>query len=312
MRPTGEIEEIVCLALRKKKKIKNRSSLEAAATIRIDLHCHSTCSDGSLSAKDVARRARSCGVELFCLTDHDTVAGYTQTIDAFSPGHSLCGVELTCSFEARTVHLLVYGVDYKAASGPIQQILLENQVKRCLRVLKIVEKLGNLGIQLDSHSILEQAKHRTPGRPDVARAMVENRTCHSVQEAFTRYLRDGGPADVSTSYPELASILSVGNDLGLKMSLAHPQVYKEPEFVQKMFEKFRFRGLEGLETFNCSHTWGKRKLWCDLANAVDAVMTAGSDYHGTDKPRIMNPGVDFPRDLLGRLSEWLDVRNFAC
>ncbi|MCY1004997.1 PHP domain-containing protein [Nannocystis pusilla] len=190
--------------------------------MRVDLHCHSTCSDGSLSPTEVATRAQAEGVQLFCLTDHDSVAGYEATAAALPNTRVLRGVELSCRHAGKTVHLLIYGVREGAGLTALQGRLEHVLEDRRTRLKAIIARLRRLGVKLDGEKILIATHGHTPGRPDVARALVEAGVVRSQREAFERYLRDGGPADVALERVSLDDGLRLGRNSGAKMSLAHP------------------------------------------------------------------------------------------
>ncbi len=275
--------------------------------VRLDLHCHSTRSDGSLEPGEVARLAGEFGVELFCLTDHDTMAGYATTRERLAEAVVLRGLELSCKHFGRTVHLLVLGVAEDEAGEALQRRLDRVNADRGKRLRGIVDRLAKLGIALDADQVLDGTKGGTPGRPHVARAMVKACAVKTVREAFDRYLHDGGPADVEIDRISLEEGLALGRAAGAKMSLAHPHTLRDFGVVEEMFRMFRGEGLEGIEAWYGGYGPSKREPWLRLATQQALIVTAGSDFHGDIVPEVSRPGIELPEPHATRLREWLGL-----
>lgn len=273
--------------------------------MRVELHCHSTCSDGSLSPTEVATRAGAEGVELFCLTDHDSLAGYEATAAALPGARVLRGVELSCRHADKTVHLLIYGVRDGTGLTALQARLVTVLEDRRKRLAAIIARLRKLGVALDGEKILISTHGHTPGRPDVARALVEAGVVRSQREAFERYLHDGGPADVALERVSLDEGLRLGRNAGAKMSLAHPHTMRSPQLVDEMFVQYRSAGLEGIEAFYGRYGAQERNQWLNVARRRDLVVTGGSDFHGAAVPEVPRPGIELPERHAERLRAWL-------
>src|SRR5690606_14033450 len=219
-----------------------------APVLRLELHCHSTCSDGSLPPERVAALAAARGVELFCLTDHDTMAGHPATVSPLAGGcRVLLGMELSCREYDRTVHLLLYGLAPGDGLEALQRRIDRIGVDRRDRIHRICERLAKLGVVLDPAEILVGAEGRTPGRPDVARALVAAKVCTSPREAFDRFLKDGGPADAPIERLPVSEALGLARAAGGRVSLAHPHTLGGYALVRDMVRRFRRQGLEGIE-----------------------------------------------------------------
>ncbi len=276
--------------------------------MRVELHCHSTYSDGSVGARELAQRAADRDVELFCLTDHDTVAGYEETREVLPESCPvLRGVELTCCEGDRTLHLLTYGLD----DGPGLQRLRERLTvvgrSRRDRIVAICEKLAGLGIDVDPQPILDAAVGRTAGRPDIARALVAARVCTSPAEAFQRFLGDDKPAFVPADRVTLEEGLAFGRDAGARMSLAHPHMYGNHALVRDLFVRRKSEGLEGIEALYGRYARAQSRGWLQLAEELDLVVTGGSDFHGELMPEVARPVIDFPTPHAERVCAWLGV-----
>jgi predicted metal-dependent phosphoesterase TrpH len=281
--------------------------------LRIELHCHSTCSDGSLPPERVAAMAAARGVAVFCLTDHDTLAGHAATVEALaSRGCTvLRGMELSCREYDRTVHLLVYGVQPGPGLEALEQRLDRIGEDRRDRIHRICARLAAVGVRLDPEAILAGAHGRTPGRPDVARALVAAKVCTSPREAFDRFLKDGGPADAPIERLAVEDALALAGAAGAKVSLAHPHTLGHPSLVRDLYVRFRDAGLEGLEAFYGRYGRVESQAWLRLARELRLVATGGSDFHGDLMPEVAQPGIDLPREHAGPLCAWLGLPGAA-
>ncbi|MCX4247646.1 PHP domain-containing protein [Paraliomyxa miuraensis] len=276
--------------------------------MRLELHCHSTCSDGSLPPQQVAALAAGRGVQLFCLTDHDTLAGHPDTLSAFGDDCTvLLGMELSCREYERTVHLLLYGLRPGAGLQALQRRLDRIGEDRRDRIHRICGRLAKLGFVLDPEAILAGAEGRTPGRPDVARALVAAKICTSPREAFDRFLKDGGPADAPIERLPVAEALVLARDAGARVSLAHPHTMGGYALVKDLYRRFAGRGLEGIEALYGRYAVAESRAWLGLARDLGLVVTGGSDFHGEMTPDVSAPGIDFPQEHEGRLLDWLAV-----
>lgn len=284
--------------------------------LRLELHCHSTCSDGSLPPQRVAELAAGRGVRLFCLTDHDTLAGHPATVAPLAGQCTvLLGMELSCREYDRTIHLLLYGLQPGPGLEALQRRIDRIAIDRRDRIGRICARLAALGVVLDPAPILAAAEGRTAGRPDVARALVAAKICTSPREAFDRFLKDGGPADAPIERLPVAEGLELARGAGARVSLAHPHTLGERALVRDLFVRFRGRphesahegGLDGIEALYGRYGRAESRSWLMLAKELGLVVTGGSDFHGDLTPDISHPGIDFPQAHAGRLLEWLDV-----
>jgi predicted metal-dependent phosphoesterase TrpH len=286
-----------------RKRARARASLYAAH-VRIELHCHSTCSDGSEAPESVAERARQQGVELFCLTDHDSCDGYEATRAACP--EVLRGLELSCHEEGRTVHLLVYDTARNDERWNELGARLEGaQSARRERLRAMAERLAELGAPVDVEPILASAGTRTVGRPDLAHALVASGHVANFGEAFARYLGDSAPAYLPMKRLSLAEGLDLGRAAGARMALAHPHTLGE--YAAVLCQRYRRAGLDGLECFYGPYSPRQRRRWLLLAERYGLVVTGGSDFHGKATPQILEPGIDLPEQHAGRLRAWLGL-----
>jgi predicted metal-dependent phosphoesterase TrpH len=270
--------------------------------VRIELHCHSTFSDGSEPAADVAERAKKADLELFCLTDHDSCAGFEITREILGE-RAMRGVELSCIEDGRTVHMLIYDVAKDARWAQLEERLAEVAVARRERLHSIAERLEKLGITIDVDTIIAGAGNRTVGRPDIARALVKVGAVGSTNDAFRRYLYDGGPADVPIARVTVADGLQVGRSVGARMSLAHPHTHGSKAW--QILRKHKGDGLEGVEAFYGNYSKREKRDWLKLAADEGLVATGGSDFHGQMMPKVKDVGIEMPEPHAARLREWI-------
>lgn len=266
--------------------------------MRVDLHCHSTCSDGTDAPAVVGALARDREVALFALTDHDTCAGSAAAAAARGDGAVVRGVEISCHDGKHTIHVLAF--DTGGAWHELEARLDEMREARRRRVRVIAAKLAQRGVHVDIEPLLAAAGSRSVGRPDVARAMVEQGLVASMNEAFDRWLHDGGPGDSGGHRLELADALALGRAVGARMALAHP--HQVGDRAGGLLRRHRADGLTGIEAFYGPYDPGQRARWLKLADQLNLVCTAGSDRHtATDLPL----GVELPDERVGPLRDWL-------
>lgn len=267
------------------------------AGMRFELHCHSTCSDGTEAPERVAARAAERSVQVFALTDHDTCAG--SAVDV--PGaRVLRGVEMSCDHEGKTIHVLAY--DRGGSWDALEARLAEVRTARINRLRVMAAKLEHRGVKLDIERLLAAAGSRAVGRPDLARAMVAAGAASSMKDAFSRHLYDGGPVDVPHHALPITEALSLGRDANAAMALAHPHLYDE--LSGHLVRTYKAAGLAGIEAFAGGYDARERARWVKLADSLGLVCTGGSDWHGPEDA-MAQPGVDLPPERSAALLAFL-------
>jgi hypothetical protein len=256
--------------------------------VKIELHCHSTCSDGTDAPASVG--ARAAGLAIFALTDHDTCAG-----SAIAGG--IRAVELSCDHAGRTIHVLAY--DRGGAWDALGDKLEGVRVARGNRLRVMGARLAARGIRIDVEPLVAEAARRSVGRPDLARAMVAMGAATSMKDAFSRHLYDGGPVDVPHHALPLADALAAAQEAGAALSLAHPHLYGE--LGAKLLRDHRT--ITGVEAYYAGYDPGERQRWLDLAKELSLVPTGGSDSHAADEPL----GIDVASDAASRIAAWLSA-----
>ncbi|HET9625612.1 MAG TPA: hypothetical protein VFP84_29800 [Kofleriaceae bacterium] len=270
--------------------------------MRFELHCHSTCSDGTEPPAAVAARAAERAVAVFALTDHDTCAGSAIAVPEARPIPRIVrGVELSCDDDGRTVHVLAFdrGGDWAALEDRLAAV----REARRNRMRVMAAKLAQRGIKIDVEPLVTEADRRSVGRPDLARAMVAAGAASSVKDAFARHLYDGGPVDVPHRALGLAEAVALGRAAGAALALAHPHLYDER--AAHYLRKHRDDGLTGLEAYYGAYDPRERARWIALADQLGATCTGGSDWHGPETSNVA-PGVDLPAERADALLAWLE------
>ncbi len=271
------------------------------ATLIVELHCHSTCSDGAATPAEVGRRAAARAPVLFALTDHDTCAGHAAVATAVPT--AVRAVELTCHEDGRSVHVLVYDAAGDQRWAEFEVLLATQAAARRERLRAISARLFRLGIVLDVEPILAAAAAahgRVVGRPDIAAALVAQGVATSRDDAFTRWLHDGGPADVPLARLGIADGLAAVRAVGARASLAHP--HQHGDRAGKMLRRFAKEGLDGVEAFYGRYDRGERGRWLKIADGLGLCATGGSDWHGEDGAGL---GVEIPDERGQALLGWL-------
>ncbi len=271
--------------------------------MRFELHCHSTCSDGSEPPERVGARAAERQVAVFALTDHDTCAGSDAAgeVARAAGARAIRGVEISCNDGGRSVHVLAYerpGADWAA----IETRLAAVREARMHRLRVMATKLGMRGIAIDIEPLLAEARHRSVGRPDLAKAMVASKAATSVKDAFAHHLYDGGPVDVPHQGLTLADAIALGRAAGAALSLAHPHLHDER--AAAMLRTHKEAGLDGIEVYYGVYDARERARWLAVADKLGLVCTGGSDWHGPEQARS-EVGVDVPDDRAEALLRWL-------
>lgn len=266
----------------------------------VDLHIHSTASDGRLSPADVVRKSLENGVSIIALADHDSVDGIAPalaTAGAFPQLKVIPCVEISTDVPEGEIHILGYFIDY--TNPELLTTLGRMRHSRQERARGMIAKLGNLGIHIEWQRVLEIAGSGSMGRPHIAQAMLEKGYIASFKEAFTKYISRGGPAYVErekTTPVEAVKLILRANGLPV---LAHPLTTNTPEI---MIIKLKAAGLVGIEAYYDGYTTEEINSLVNLANRHNLFATGGSDYHGIDaSTETMIGGADVPLEAAERL-----------
>ncbi len=267
---------------------------------RVDLHIHSTASDGRLTPAEVIREAAEKGLAYIALTDHDNVDGIAAARTAAQRFPNLTvipGIEISTDIPQGEVHILGYFIDY--TDPEFLAKLEEFKSSRLRRAEQMVAKLENLGVHIEWRRVLELAGTSTIGRPHIAQAMMEKDCVPSFKDAFDEYLGHGKPAYVEREKmlpAEAVAIIIKAKGLAV---LAHPLTTTDPE---GLVSELKPAGLVGMEVFYKDYTPEEVGKLAELARRYNLIATGGTDFHGIEpENEVAIGGADVPLESAERL-----------
>jgi 3',5'-nucleoside bisphosphate phosphatase len=268
----------------------------------LDLHTHTTASDGGLTPADLILRAGQKHLDVIAITDHDTTAGIKPAQQAAPESLVVIpGIELSAEDQGRDVHTLGYLMNIDDVN--FQSRLSRFREDRYYRAQKIVNKLEALHLPLAWERIEALADGGSIGRPHIARAMIEAGYVASIQEAFDRYLDNGGPAYISRKRLSPEEAIEMIHEAGGVAVLAHPALI---ENYPAMVERLVLAGLDGVEVYHPDNSDEVRRNLFKLAEKYDLLVTGGTDFHGleTDDVTFADLGsVNPPPETLNALQQ---------
>ena len=249
--------------------------------MHLDLHLHSTCSDGSYPPAAVVAAARTAGLGMIALADHDTTAGIAPA-RAAAGGRGvgvLAAVELTCLLEGAEVHLLGYG--FREGDPGLEGLTAAAGRARRARIAEMVERLARLGVAITVTDVTCEPECASIGRMHLARALVRLGAASSINEAFGRFIADGGPAHVPGRGPAVAEAIGAVNAAGGLAVWAHPTLED-----MRHFPALAEQGLGGIEVLRPALDPHVSVELEQAARGAGLVVTGGSDWHGAPRPAL--------------------------
>lgn len=274
---------------------------------RVDLHTHTTVSDGTLTPRELVELAARLGLEVLGITDHDTTDGVPAALAA---GQELGvwvvpGVELNTDTEEGHVDILGYFIDI--STKELQATLSRIRDARYHRALMMVQKLGELGRPISFDRVLELSEQGAVGRPHVAQALLEAGHVSTISEAFDLYIGRHGPAYADRYRMSPHEACALVRRAGGVPSLAHPTPAGDPfsdlKSLNELLPELCDAGLGALECYYPGYTPAVTAWLLELADRLDLVPTGGSDFHGATKPDIELGMVDVPLEYVERLRD---------
>lgn len=255
---------------------------------KIDLHIHSTYSDGSRSPFEIIKKAKEAGISTISITDHDSINGIEG---AMMYGKELGievipGVEISTDIDDYEIHILGYFVDIY--SEELQKYLSFFRQERHHRAKRMIKKLNDFGLNITLEDVEKKAKYSAIGRPHIANVMVELGICRNYYEAFEKYIGDNAPAYERKIHISPHSALKLISDAGGLSFIAHPGKIDE-SILFKLIEY----GLDGIEVIHPSHTGEEVQFYRGIVNQYCLLESGGSDYHGGKKGDESNFGKFF-------------------
>jgi len=247
----------------------------------IDLHLHTTASDGRLTPSELVSLAHRSGLRTIAVTDHDTVAAIAEAaaVAATFGMRVVPGIEITAVADEKDVHVLGYFFD--PASESLAELLVKQRADRVTRAREIASRLAAAGIHIDIERLASDVAARpgtSIGRPQLAREMIRSGAVPSVQDAFDRWLATGRPAFVSRTGPSPAAVVEAIHAAGGIASLAHPGVTKRDDLIAPLAQS----GLDAIEVYHSDHTAEQQASYRQTAARLGLLMSGGSDFHGDD------------------------------
>ena len=271
--------------------------------MRIDLHTHSTVSDGTDTPAELVAAAAAVGLDVVALTDHDTTAGWAEALNALPAGLRLIrGAEFSClapdgGCGRVSVHLLGYLFD--PASEMIISEAARLRDERRARLRAMADRMAADGFPVDPDAVVGDLPPETPaGRPHLARALVAAGVVGNVEEAFHRYLGSGGPYYMGRADTDVATAVRMVCAAGGVPVLAHPAARRRgPVIAPEVIAALAADGLAGVEVDHPDHTGEERAALRDLAAALGLLITGSSDYHGANKTVSLGQEMTDPQVL---------------
>jgi 3',5'-nucleoside bisphosphate phosphatase len=274
----------------------------------IDLHLHTTCSDGQETPEELVETARKAGYTIISITDHDTVAGIPQALDA-ARGTSLeiiPGIELSAVDTTDDVHILGYFVDYEDAAF-LKKIQFFKD-KRRERAEEIVRNLNKVGLDIQIETVLRIAHGAPIGRPHIAEALVAEELVETYSEAFFRYIGSDGPAYVPKYEVKPSEAIGLVLQYGGIPVIAHPGIIDRDDLIIEL----KNDGLMGIEAIHPFHTAEKQKHYADLARKLGMIVTGGSDWHGQGRSSHFKKLINLrtvPKTSVEQMKEFIARRQ---
>lgn len=275
------------------------------AGTRIDLHVHSTASDGSHASADVVSMAERNSVGVLALTDHDSLDGLPAAAEQAVRGgvRLIPGVELSVNEVGVDVHVLAYG--FNPADKTLVAAIARYRASRHERARKMLARLKGVGIRISIEDVEEIARGGALGRPHVAEALMRGGHIETFHEAFQLYLGHHAPAYVPKQAVSLEEVIAVVRDAGGVTSLAHPGTLNRDNLIPGWVK----RGLDGIEVWHSKHGPADVARYKAIALLHGLIMTGGSDFHGERTPDVSIGGVAIPESVVTSLDELLRTRR---
>jgi len=270
-----------------------------------DLHLHTQFSDGTYSPEELVAQAQRYGLAALALTDHDTVEGCARCGAACQEAgiEFIPGTELTAEQDGHELHILGYAIDTQ--NRELLAEVAQFQHVRQNRIREMVARLQQSRIPLEAEAVFELAKCRSPGRPHVARALVQAGLCSSLDEAFERFLKKNRPAWVPKFKISASDAIDLVHKAGGVAVLAHPGLNRCDEVIPGMAEA----GLDGIECFHTKHSSATSEHYLKIADRFQLLVTGGSDCHGMSKGRPLIGSVKLPYPYVEKLRARAQQRN---
>ncbi len=267
----------------------NQSMTEDYITNWVDLHLHTDKSDGTCTPSELIKLAAQQNIETIAITDHDTIDGLEEGINEGRKNNInvIPGIEISSKYTTGTLHILGYGIDYRAQRF-LDELKRFQEVRKS-RNVKIIARLQSLGIDISIADMMRNnPKIKSLGRPHIASVLVEMGVVCNMDEAFDEYLGNKGKAFISKEVLTSAETIQLIHNVGGLAFLAHPSTLNLVDksftaFIEKLLEE----GLDGIEVYSSAHDEDQTLFYRDTAKRYDLLVSAGSDFHGSNKKDVV-------------------------
>lgn len=253
---------------------------------KADLHCHSTCSDGTLTPEELILKAKNMGLQGLSITDHDTIGAYETAIKAAQENNIRLGggIELSCDFKHLHVHIL--GYDFDIHHPLILQVCALHKERRLKRNREILAKLQSKGMKVSEEELAQKTKGKSAGRPHIAALLVEKGYVKTIRQAFDKWIGEERPCYAPGQPFPIEEGISAIQKAGGKAFLAHPHlaemVYPKPVPWDEIFRL----PFDGIECYYGNFPASSARRWTEIAQKKGWLCSGGSDFHGETKPEI--------------------------
>lgn len=266
-----------------------------------DLHLHTSFSDGTYSPEELTGHAARHGFACVALTDHDTVEGCERMAAACQTANIefFPASELTAEFKGTELHIIGYGIDTQHPK--LLSEMHRYQDVRQNRVKEMVERLNRLNVPLQESTVTSIANCKSPGRPHVARALIQINVCKSLDEAFERFLKKGRPAWVPKFKVSADDAIALIHEAGGLAVFAHPGLVHHDSLIPDLVGA----GLDGIECYHTKHPTTTVEHYLQIAEEHDLLVTGGSDCHGMNKGKPLIGTIKLPYQHVEQLKERL-------
>ena len=261
--------------------------------VGIDLHIHTTASDGTFTPTEIVAHAIKLKLKAIAIADHDTLAGSSEALNSGIPAalEFLTGVEISAApppfyHHAGSFHLLGYSINLDDTE--LNQTLEKLQLARKNRNPAIIDRLNELGIPIRLDEVREEAGDVQLGRPHIAQMMIRKGVVSSIDEAFDQFLGTDKPAYVDKYRVKCSKAINAIRGAGGIPVLAHPSLleYESESQLDDLIGQLKQMGIQGVEVYYSQHTADQTRLFAELAQRHDLLMTGGTDFHGSIHPDI--------------------------
>ncbi len=284
----------------------------------IDLHTHTTASDGTYSPTELVKMAKETGLSAVAVTDHDTTRGLEESIEAGRKFgiEVIPGCELSVEFKGGQMHII--GLWLPLSPRHLEEELEYLRNKRHQRNRRIIEKLRDLGIEISYGDVFEVVeKGATVGRPHIARTLVNKGIVSSVDEAFKKFIGPQGLAYVPKEKFSPEKAIGILKREGATIILAHPfSLNLSPSHLKKEIERLRGLGLEGMEVYYSEHTQEQTREYLCICREMGLLVSGGSDFHGAVKKGIHlgrgRGNLKIPYDLVEEMKKYRKNKGLPC